>query len=642
LLIAAETESPARGWLLAATAVALVLGVQCWRVLLPVLVWHWGATRDVAEPVVALLIYLPLLLALAGLLAGRRIGVGRGLWLAGGGLLLFRLALQASTTATADTWASLLGTGCFLWLLLLLYGQARQQGAAGWSALALGIIAGLGLDSALRGLTGTLELSRVAGLWPYAILLALAALLAAALRRMAAAAARPPGIRLREEWSLLGLGLLLFLHWQLLQNQGWLAELGGLSPAAALGAITAGNAGALLAAAHTLGSEPRRGRGLALLAGSALLLGVTLAAAPGRAAVAGFVVALPAAGAVLALLGGAAKERPAAGSGLPAGLALWLGLLLFPSLLLFYYYSLIAPLLPFGRALLAPLAGAGVGLCAVAASRRGAPGSFRAAPYRPALALGALLLLAAAAVVLAGRPASAPPPAAGYPVRVMSYNIRAAYGPDGRQDVEAVAATIATSGAGVVGLQELSRGWFVNGSSDLLALLAQRLEMPYMVMGPAMDPVAGNAILSRYPILESGYELLPLAGALVPRGAVWARLDLGGGETLLIINTHLDADEASIRSGQLAALLATWPAGSRTVFLGDMNAEPGSGEIEMILRAGYVDAGPEGAVMSTHADHEQRIDWIFHTADLAARDAAIIPSRASDHLPVVATLDRRR
>jgi endonuclease/exonuclease/phosphatase family metal-dependent hydrolase len=640
--MAAEAEPTARGWLAVATAVALVLGVQCWRVLLPVLVWHWGTTRGVAEPLVALLIYLPLLLALAGLLAVRRIGAGRVLWLAGGGLLLFRLALQASAAATTDTWASLLGTGCFVWLLALLAGQARQQGTAGREGLALGLVAGLGLDSALRGLAGTLELSRVAGVWPYLILLALAALLVAALRRIAHEAARPAGIRLQQEWPLLGLGLLLFLHWQLLQNQGWLAELSGWPPTAALGVITVGNAGALLAAAQTLQSGQRRGAGTALLAGGALLLGVVLAAVPGPAAVAGFVVALPAAGVVLALLGGAAPERAAAGGRFPAGFAVWLGLLLFPSLLFLYYYSLIAPLLPFGRALLAPLAAAGAGLCAVAASRRAAAGSLRAAPYRPALALGALLLLAPAAVALGGRQTVAAPPAAGYPVRVMSYNVRGGFGLDGRQDVEAVAATIAASGAGVVGLQELSRGWFVNGSSDLLALLAQRLEMPYMVMGPAMDPVAGNAILSRYPIVESGYERLPLLGALVPRGIVWARLELGNGETLLAINTHLDADEAAIRTGQLAALLGAWPAASRTVLLGDMNAEPGSGEIAMILAAGYVDAGPAGggAPVRTHADHAQRIDWIFHTADLAARDAAAIESRASDHLPVVATIER--
>jgi endonuclease/exonuclease/phosphatase family metal-dependent hydrolase len=70
-----------------------------------------------------------------------------------------------------------------------------------------------------------------------------------------------------------------------------------------------------------------------------------------------------------------------------------------------------------------------------------------------------------------------------------------------------------------------------------------------------------------------------------------------------------------------------------------MNAEPGSPEIDMILAAGYVDAGPAPGI-PTHPDHAGRIDWIFHAPDLRARAAAILPSRASDHLPVVATIDR--
>jgi hypothetical protein len=55
-----------------------------------------------------------------------------------------------------------------------------------------------------------------------------------------------------------------------------------------------------------------------------------------------------------------------------------------------------------------------------------------------------------------------------------------------------------------------------------------------------------------------------------------------------------------------------------------MNAEPGSPEIDRILAAGYVDAGPAPGI-PTHPDHAGPIDWIFHTPDLCARDAAILP-----------------
>jgi endonuclease/exonuclease/phosphatase family metal-dependent hydrolase len=328
----------------------------------------------------------------------------------------------------------------------------------------------------------------------------------------------------------------------------------------------------------------------------------------------------------------------------PGSLAVGSGLLLFSTLLLLYYFSLIVPLLPFSRLHLLPLAGAGLAICAVAAARRVSPAATPHLLSRPLMGMLLLFILAPAALSLIGSLQRQPLLAAegnGFPVRVMTYNIRAAYGMAGRQDVEAVARVVEEAGAGVVAVQELSRGWFVNGSADLLALLSRRLGMPYVVMGPATDPVGGNAILSRYPILDSGYGDLPLVGALVGRGYVWAELELGSGESVWVVTTHLDADRSEIRLGQLEALLAARPARPRTILLGDMNAEPGSREIEMILEAGYADAAPSSGPAWTHPDHEQRIDWIFHSTDLAAGDVAVIESRASDHLPVVATIDRR-
>jgi endonuclease/exonuclease/phosphatase family metal-dependent hydrolase len=221
----------------------------------------------------------------------------------------------------------------------------------------------------------------------------------------------------------------------------------------------------------------------------------------------------------------------------------------------------------------------------------------------------------------------------GYPVRVMTYNIRSAYGRAGRQDVEAIAGVIEGAGTEVVALQELPRSGLLSGSSDLLSLLAWRLDMPYTVMGAATDPVFGNAILSRYPILDGGWDDLPRLDSLVGRGYVWAEIDLGGGETLLVIGTHLGTERAELRMAQVGALLQAWPSRPRMALVGDMNAQPGSQEIEMILEAGFVDAWAE-----TDQAERPRIDWIFHTPDLMASNVMMPESTASDHLPVVATL----
>ena len=59
----------------------------------------------------------------------------------------------------------------------------------------------------------------------------------------------------------------------------------------------------------------------------------------------------------------------------------------------------------------------------------------------------------------------------------------------------------------IVALQEVTRGWVIYGSFDMLVWLSQRLDMPY-VYGPAADSVWGNAILSRYPM--SGALTIPM------------------------------------------------------------------------------------------------------------------------------------
>jgi endonuclease/exonuclease/phosphatase family metal-dependent hydrolase len=61
----------------------------------------------------------------------------------------------------------------------------------------------------------------------------------------------------------------------------------------------------------------------------------------------------------------------------------------------------------------------------------------------------------------------------------------------------------------------------------------------------------------------------------------------------------------------------------------------------MILDAGLVDAWTEAGHSEEFAWMARRIDWIFHTPDLIAREVSVVESRASDHLAVVAIIARR-
>jgi endonuclease/exonuclease/phosphatase (EEP) superfamily protein YafD len=80
--------------------------------------------------------------------------------------------------------------------------------------------------------------------------------------------------------------------------------------------------------------------------------------------------------------------------------------------------------------------------------------------------------------------------------------------------------------------------------------------------------------------------------------------------------------------------------------LGDFNAIPGAPDMDLILQAGLIDSWTEAGsgIGYTYASNDlyQRIDWIWHTEDLAALDAEVLSSTASDHLPLIITIDEAK
>ncbi len=618
------------------TALSLLFGAQSIRVLLPSLTWYWGPTLGLSTELLVIATYAPVALAWLSPLLGQRLGLGRTMRVFGLGLLVCRVVEQFSTTPALDTWLVLGATAFFMGLLPLLYLGARFEGAAGLAAFALGLLLGLSLDSALRGLTGTLDLSWIPGPWPRFIVVGFGAVFANTLWRVTSQPMSSQGTRFRDSLPLIGLGPLLFVELLILQNQGWVATLTGWPPALALGWIMLGNVGALLAASYVLTRVWAGLRWWPLLAGGALTRGLLVAEVPGLIFVAGALVALVSAGPLLAMIVGSARE-PAAHAGVaPFSFVFGLGLLIFVSLAVLYYVSFLVPLLPFPRSALAPLAGAGLAVCALVAGWKHSPSRASRVPIWTPARLGALLLLAPVFVWTAD--VTAPPPArpSSGSVRIMTYNIRSAIGLSGALDVEAVAQVIEDSGAEVVAFQEFSRGWLISGTADLLEIFSRRLGMPAVAMGPVTDPVGGNAIVSRYPIPAGGHAVLPGLDALVGRGYVWAQLDWGSGEPLHIVNTHLDSERSDVRIAQLTALLEAWAGRPRTVLVGDMNALPGSPEIQMVLAAGFLDAWSEAG-----QPERSRIDYIFHTIDLVTHDVVVIESRASDHPAYAATIAPR-
>jgi endonuclease/exonuclease/phosphatase family metal-dependent hydrolase len=172
-------------------------------------------------------------------------------------------------------------------------------------------------------------------------------------------------------------------------------------------------------------------------------------------------------------------------------------------------------------------------------------------------------------------------------MRILTWNL---WGRSGawRQRAEAIAATLTDVRPDVCGLQEV---WGTHGQ-NLAAELADRLGMHWFwaQASEATDAATsiGNAVLSRWPVVEHAVLRLPTGDRVERRVAVHARLDAPGG-VLPMFTTHLTylPGGSAIRVGQVRQL-AGFVAEHRVdgayppVLTGDLNAEPDSEEVRLL------------------------------------------------------------
>lgn len=631
---------------LALPALTIVLGLQIFRVFFPSLAWYLKDTVGVGTITLAGYAFVPFLVGLLAAILHRLSGPRLALWLTAGGLALVRLVEQAVTHPAVDLWLSIAGSILFLLFLPIIVGQIRARGkdtaAPRWG---YGLVLGIALDSAIRGIAGTLDLSWIPGLLPLIVVAAMAGLVLWLLWLEPFPTSEAiPGVSWREALPMLALGPYLLIQALIFQNQGWISELGGLSPSSAFLVLMLGNLLSVAGLAWGF-ARPRIFNPLLALV-VAIYLGLATATAdqPGTTFLITVLVSQLLMGWGWALL--ASTLAPASRPGLGrTTVVIGLSMILF-LLLAFIYYISLDIAIPIPRTAILPAGAVILGVAILYASTRvrrlSLPSSRDTTALIAAIAFTSISLLYWIATEAFPRVEGETTPS--LPVRVMTYNIHSAFASDGRQDPEAIAHVIEASGADIISLQEVSRGWLIDGSTDLTTWFARRLGMQVLFKGTT-DPMWGNAILTRYPVLEHGSGSLPLAGSLIARGYLWAKIDVGDREPLLVIATHLHHVEAEnyVRLEQVPVVLAFWDQAPYSLIMGDMNSEPGYPEMDLIAQAGLVDSWVEagaGKGLSWPAiDPFERIDWIWHTPDLTALEAEIIQSTASDHLPLVVTLD---
>jgi len=233
---------------------------------------------------------------------------------------------------------------------------------------------------------------------------------------------------------------------------------------------------------------------------------------------------------------------------------------------------------------------------------------------------------------------------------VMTYNVTR-----GDPGAEQILSIIQSEDADIVALQEVS--------PELAEALVRLDDLyPYRALHPTPDGYAGSAVLSRYPL--SGDAVFPLVeGAhLFQRVAIDVR-----GTEIQLLNVHLQPPRVPVRRGGSRILI---PSGYDTstqdrelerlfqemeklsgpmIVVGDFNMtdqSPGYRELTGKLEDAYREAGwgfghtfPDVEVRSIATPLPVvRIDYVFHSHDLAARRAYVGDRGGPNHRFLVAEL----
>ena len=643
-------------------ALAVVFGLQIIRVLLTGLIFYIRDSQGASPAVPGAYAFGVFLLAFLAPVIQRFLGPRGTLALTAGGLALVRLAEQVVSSPAVDLGLTSLGAVLFFLFIPTYVGRTRGYGIEGGRIFAVGLLLGIGIDTAVKGAFATLDLSWGAGVITYPIVFALVGchwlLLWSILRD--SSLGQTGDSRFVQSTALVALGPILFLELLLFQNIGQQTALIDWAQPLVFIWIVGANAVGILAAMGVM-ARPRQGGWLSVAALIALFVLMALGERSGIAAAItvlfGQITISMSIGMIGVALWSAGTRPGIKGTAVASGLGMMVLLVV-----AFMYYGNYQFDIPGGSAV-APLIGVAIiFLCVysvITVLPRPRPITLSWSPV-----LGAFLLLALPLGYLAawGEPQSAS--GTGLPVRVMSYNLHQGFDVNGYLAIEEQAKAIEGQHPDIVVLQEVSRGWVINGSFDMLVWLSHRLDMPY-VWGPAADSVWGNAILSRYPMSNARTQPMPNNSQLqLKRSFIEVQVDVGHGKPLTVIATHLHhvESEGYLRDPQVRAVLQAWIGKERSVIMGDLNALPTDSEMLLLKDAGLKDAfvahqgvsrrysqlspnegDPEAdetkGYSSSSDEPSKRIDYIWVSDDLKVRDFSLTDSVASDHLGVAVTLE---
>lgn len=214
-------------------------------------------------------------------------------------------------------------------------------------------------------------------------------------------------------------------------------------------------------------------------------------------------------------------------------------------------------------------------------------------------------------------------------IKAVSYNVHSCVGADGRYSIERIARSLGCQNPDIVCLQEVeangclqkTRLWSETHGSHQPDEIAAHLNFAHVRFAPALRSVAtgrfserhdgddgrggfGIATLSRFPIVRQRVHAYAPYREKTPRNALACLVELAGGTTLWVVNTHLgchSGGEQYQQATELSEFIDSLesPVGVAGVILcGDFNSLPFFRSVQVLESGGMVDAHKEKGVGS--------------------------------------------
>lgn len=230
-------------------------------------------------------------------------------------------------------------------------------------------------------------------------------------------------------------------------------------------------------------------------------------------------------------------------------------------------------------------------------------------------------------------------------MRILTYNTRGSLGMDGQRSTPRIAQVVRHLTPDVVCFQEIHRRLFRSGNEDQPALLSAGIGRPFVFQSNLSIGMGGYGVGIAYRGDLQRREEHKLPSKTEQRGALQIGLrEVAGIPRLTVFCTHwgLDAEERNLQAIRLAEIVRS--VEGSVVVCGDFNENASGEALQALLKnTGLIDADATLNRPTFLSDNPTtRIDFVLHSADLVARNVEVIPTMASDHLPVLVDFERAR